>query len=319
MIFLNTYKKFYENIGSPLLDLSDNVDHHLISQIQKNVKPSASILEISCGNGSDSLYLKESGFRVTCTELNPEYVKNAKNLGLNCIQHNSKDRFPFKDKEFDLVYSRLGLHYFTEQELYDIFSELKRIGNKILITVKIVDDIKTGKVILDSDKWKEIISNFFNINTFKIKEGELYGSQSKWIEIFAESKSNKILESVNFDLDEIKEIMYGISDVEDIILNIEQIDYSTTDHYRIHLNPYKRHFKVNENIKSTIQKLNFEFKDRYEILYQYRPLYGDWVKFYVYGDDRGLRDYNTVRMDGSGKFPAPEIATMRINMWLRNG
>ena len=47
MKHLKTYKKFYESIGSPLLDLSDNVDQHLISQIQKSVKPTDSILEIS--------------------------------------------------------------------------------------------------------------------------------------------------------------------------------------------------------------------------------------------------------------------------------
>ena len=183
MKHLKTYKKFYESIVSPLLYLSNNVDHHLISKIQKSVKPADSILEISCGNGSDSLHLQELGFKVTCTELNPEYVQNAKDLGLNCIQHNTKNKLPFSDKEFDLVYSRLGLHYFTEEELNSIFSELQRIGKKIIITVKVVDDIKTGKVILTPDKWNEIISNFFDIKVFEIKEGELYGSQSKWIEI----------------------------------------------------------------------------------------------------------------------------------------
>ena len=43
---LKTYQKFYESIGSPLLDLSNNVDNHLISKIQKSVKPADSILEI---------------------------------------------------------------------------------------------------------------------------------------------------------------------------------------------------------------------------------------------------------------------------------
>lgn len=182
---LITYKKFYENIGSPLLNLSNNVDYYLISEIKKNTKPGDSILEISCGNGADSLYLQELGFNVTCTEINSEYIKNAKDLGLNCIQHNTKDKFPFSDSEFDLVYSRLGLHYFTEEELGKILPELKRIGKKILITVKVVDDIKTGKVILTPDKWNQIISKFFDISKFELKEGKLYGSQSKWIEIVA--------------------------------------------------------------------------------------------------------------------------------------
>ena len=179
--------KLFENIGSPLLDLSNNVDINLISQIQKILKPGSSILEISCGNGADSMKLQELGFKVSCTELNPEYVENARRLGLNCIEHNTKDKFTYLDKEFDLIYSRLGLHYFTEEELNDIFSELRRIGKRILITVKVVDDIKTGKVILTPEIWNKIISKFFDIKRFEIKEGQLYGSQSKWIEIIGDS------------------------------------------------------------------------------------------------------------------------------------
>lgn len=180
---LKTYQKFFESIGSPLLNLSDNVDAHLISVIQKEVQPGAKILEISCGNAADSLKLQELGYEVTCTEYNADYVKHARDLGLDCIQHDTKKKFPFSSDEFDLIYSRLGLHYFTEEELLNIFSELRRIGKRILITVKVVDDIKTGKVILGEDKWKEIVSRFFNIKSFEVKEGQLYGSKLKWIEI----------------------------------------------------------------------------------------------------------------------------------------
>jgi len=180
---LKTYQKFFESIGSPLLNLSDNVDNHLISVIQKEVQPGDKILEISCGNAADSLKLQGLGYEVSCTEYNTDYVKNAQDLGLNCIQHDTKNKFPFSNDEFDLIYSRLGLHYFTEEELDSIFSELKRIGKKILITVKVVDDIKTGKVILTEDKWKEIVGKFFDVKSFEVKEGQLYGSQSKWIEI----------------------------------------------------------------------------------------------------------------------------------------
>ena len=187
MKYIKDYVRFYENMGSPLLELIDNVDLDLISKIEKNLKAGSKILEISCGNGSDSLYLQKLEFKVTCTELNPEYVKNAKDLGLNCIQHDTKNKFPFSDSEFDLVYSRLGLHYFTESELNGIFKELQRISKNILITVKIVDDIKTGKVILTPDKWDEIVGSYFNIKSFQIKEGMLYNSQSKWIEILASS------------------------------------------------------------------------------------------------------------------------------------
>ena len=275
MKHLKTYQKFYESIGSPLLDLSNNVDQHLISQIQKSVKPPASILEISCGNGADSLQLQELGFKVTCTELNPEYVQNAKDLGLNCIQHNTKNKFPFSDKECDLVYSRLGLHYFTEEELNSIFSELQRIGKKILITVKVVDDIKTGKVILTPDKWNEIISKFFDIKVFEIKEGELYGSQSKWIEIEGDSLE-KTFEArvyqlslvtgrseIQEDMELMKDMLSDIEDFEDVGVHIK----NWLDYIDIMINKdnwYKGNeentFKLSENIHTTIQRFRKYFR-----------------------------------------------------------
>lgn len=169
-----------------LLDLQNNVDKHLIYIIESNVKNGGRILEVSCGNGADSLYLKELGYSVKCTEFNKDFIENAKKVGLDCIDHDTRNKFPFSDNEFDLVYSRLGLHYFTESELDSIFKELSRIGNKLLITVKIEEDeFKTGKIILSPEKWSDIINKYYDIELFNIKEGNLYGKPSRWIEILA--------------------------------------------------------------------------------------------------------------------------------------
>lgn len=180
------YLKKYESFNSPLLNLENNIDKYLISIITDNFKIGSNILEVSCGNAADSLYLKELGYNVKCTELDENYVENAKKLGIDCIQHDTTNKFPYDNEEFDLVYSRLGLHYFNESQLDSIFSELSRISKSILITVKVEEDyFKTGKVILSPQKWNEIINKYFNIEKFDIKQGLLYDKESKWIEIFA--------------------------------------------------------------------------------------------------------------------------------------
>ena len=227
MKHIKTYVRFFENLGSPLLKLTDNVDKELISLIQENVSQSASILEISCGNAADSLHLKELGYDVICTDSNEEYVNNAIILGLDCIKHDTTQNFPFKDSQFDLIYSRLGLHYFTESQLISILSELKRIGKKILITVKIMDNISTGKVILSPEKWRELISQFFQIEHFEIKEGELYGSYSKWIEILASEL--KLNESFNYWMTNSQRTIIQsrwnlqFEDLEDILLELSDL------------------------------------------------------------------------------------------------
>ena len=135
-------------------------------------------------------------------------------------------------------------------------------------------------------------------------------------------KKYKIFESVDSDFEDIKDILSDISDSEDNIeVHIEIVRDVTLTGYgnrkiKINIFPEKvgyNFFKVNQNIKSVIQRLNHLYKDDYTIIYEYSSNL-KWIKFYVYDDERGLRDYDTVRMDGSGKFPAPKIYRMEIVM-----
>jgi hypothetical protein len=182
-------KQVEKGLNESLLNLVDNVDTEMIDVIKNEVSKGGKILEISCGNASDALFLKKKGFDITCTEISDEYYQNAIEKGLNCILHNTREPFPFEDKSFDLIYSRLGLHYFTETELIPILEELHRIGDKLLFSVKTQDDnFKTGKVILSKSDWRELLEDWWDIKFIEEKSGELYGSPSKWIEVLAYRK-----------------------------------------------------------------------------------------------------------------------------------
>lgn len=185
MKYLKSYKLFEST--SVLLSLKDNVDNELVSKIKSLLNTGSKILEIACGNGSDAIELSNSGYDVTATDLDDGYVEFVNSQGVECIKHDTTQSFPFSDGEFDLIYSRLGLHYFSEEELKEIFEELKRLTSKYLVfTVKLVNDIPTGKVIFTEDTWKDLVSEEFNIISADVKEGILYNNQSKWLEIVAE-------------------------------------------------------------------------------------------------------------------------------------
>jgi SAM-dependent methyltransferase len=172
------------NRQSPLLKLEDNVDIELIEKIQSLIS-SGNILEISCGNGADALELLKRGYVVFGTENNQQYADHV-NQKINCVKHDTRNKFPFPDNSFDLVYSRLGLHYFSESELQSIFKEISRITKEYLVfTVKLVNDIKTGKTIFDKETWENLVSEEFKIVSSEVKEGILYDNQSKWLEMVA--------------------------------------------------------------------------------------------------------------------------------------
>lgn len=181
-------KKIFENQSdlnkqSPLLKLRDNVDYELIKLIESLLPNKGTILEISCGNGADALELLKRGYVVFGTENNQKYADFV-NQKIDCIKHDTRNKFPYDDNSFDLVYSRLGLHYFTEEELKSIFEDISRITKEYLVfTVKLVNDIQTGKTIFNKETWERLVSKDFKIVSSNIKEGILYDNQSKWLEM----------------------------------------------------------------------------------------------------------------------------------------
>lgn len=180
-------KKFNES-SSVLLKLSNNIDYKLISTIE-NLISSGKILEISCGNGADAIKLNDLGYKVYSTDYDDGYVNYVNSVIGNCIKHDTRAPFPYPNNYFNLVYSRLGLHYFTKDELENIFTDINRITKKYLVfTVKLVNDIPTGKVILTKESWNDLVSKDFNIISSKEKTGILYDNESRWLEIVAEKK-----------------------------------------------------------------------------------------------------------------------------------
>lgn len=179
------YIKRYEAFNSVLLNLTNNIDFYLIDRIKSLVNKGDSILEISCGNGADSIELNKE-YSVIATDTDQGYVDYVNSNGIECINHDTKNKFPFSDSQFDLIYSRLGLHYFTKADIMLIFDDLYRICNGyLLFTVKLVNDIPTGKVILNREDWEELTSSKFTIVSSDVKNGMLYDNESTWLEILA--------------------------------------------------------------------------------------------------------------------------------------
>lgn len=92
------------------------------------------ILDLGAGQGQDTRYFAQHGYTVTSLDLSDEAIRIAKEKladsvkhRVTIVQHDLNDPLPFSDGSFDMVYSSLALHYFTEKITHQIFDEIYRV------------------------------------------------------------------------------------------------------------------------------------------------------------------------------------------------
>jgi SAM-dependent methyltransferase len=85
-----------------------------------------SLLEIGAGPGKDSLFFKEQGFEVVCTDLSPEMVRVCTDRGLDAhvMDYYEMD---FADATFDAVYAMNCLLHLPKNQLGNVLEEIRRV------------------------------------------------------------------------------------------------------------------------------------------------------------------------------------------------
>ena len=117
---MNYYEKnaldYIEKTSS--IDMSDTYKEFL-SYISKNGK----ILDVGFGSGRDSLHFKNDGYDVLGIDIVDEFIRHAKDLGLNVKKENVID-ISYKN-EFDGVFACASLLHLKEDQLIIALSKLK--------------------------------------------------------------------------------------------------------------------------------------------------------------------------------------------------
>jgi ubiquinone/menaquinone biosynthesis C-methylase UbiE len=170
----------------------------------------ANVLDLGCGLGNDSLFFTKSSLKVTATDFSEAVIKQ--NIGNNKMQGNllfrvvdMNQKLPFDNLEFDVVYARLSLHYFTDKITKQLFSEICRVlksGGLFCFICKSIEDSLYGKgrkIEKDMYDLDKHIRHFFSINYTKeclgdnyhlrqINSGHenFYGQKSGFIKVIAE-------------------------------------------------------------------------------------------------------------------------------------
>jgi SAM-dependent methyltransferase len=135
----------------------------IFSELAHNYFPKkGSLLDIGTGQGQDAAYFSSLGYDVTATDFSDEAISNAKrNIpAAKILKVDTEKGLPFDDNSFDVVYSHLALHYFTDEVTKKVFIDIHRILKPGGIFATITNTIEDPE-ILDS-RYKKIETGFYN-------------------------------------------------------------------------------------------------------------------------------------------------------------
>jgi SAM-dependent methyltransferase len=119
------------------------------------------ILDLGAGQGQDSRFFAEHGYEVVSTDFEETALEqNKSKLADNLKQKvtikkvDLREKLPFDDASFDVIYAHLSLHYFDYETTLRLFGEIRRIlkPNGILsfFTNSVHDpEYNTGKKLED--------------------------------------------------------------------------------------------------------------------------------------------------------------------------
>lgn len=103
---------------------------------EKYFPRNSKVCDLGGGDGSDSLYFLEQGHEVFCCDISSVALEKAerkvidngfvKNFSSSLVDLN-KDNIPQPDNSFDVVYSRLSLHYFDQTRTVEILGDIQRV------------------------------------------------------------------------------------------------------------------------------------------------------------------------------------------------
>lgn len=132
---MNDQKEYWNNEIRKIKNTKPKYDHWLdkymsvLSQYKEN-----EIIELGCGWGDDTFFLREKGLKFISCDFSEEALKKIKELypEVKTMNFDLLDGIPFDDESTSIIIADLCLHYFTWANTVrivdDIYRVLKRGG-----------------------------------------------------------------------------------------------------------------------------------------------------------------------------------------------
>ena len=131
--------------------------------IQKyKLGPGSKVLDVGCGKGFllDEMLLLEPELNVTGFDISEHALSCASELVRpNLFLHKAQTKYPFTDKEFDLVISLGALHNLRLFELKVALSEIERVGKQGYI---MLESYRNEQELFNLQCWALTCESFFD-------------------------------------------------------------------------------------------------------------------------------------------------------------
>ena len=161
-------------------------------------------LDLGCGIGQYSKELMSYGYKVISADISNISLEKVKEFNSNIINLDMKEKLPFSENEFDLVFANLSIHYFSDEDTKKIMLEIKRILKEDGLFIGSVnaiqgyENIKDTAIEIEKHYWlnknkfirlfdKEDLINYldiFNILNIEEKETIRFGHKKNYLIFF---------------------------------------------------------------------------------------------------------------------------------------
>ena len=84
-------------------------------------------LDLGCGIGQFSKQFIKYGYEVVSADISETALNKVKEFNKNVIKLDMRDRLPFHNSEFDLIFANLSIHYFSDEDTKKLLLEIRRI------------------------------------------------------------------------------------------------------------------------------------------------------------------------------------------------
>jgi SAM-dependent methyltransferase len=122
-------------------------------------------LDLGCGIGQYSKWFMENGYEVISSDISKIALKKVKEFNNNVVYLDMREKLPFEDNKFDVVFANLSIHYFSDSDTKDLMNEIKRILKKDGLFIGSVNGMQGLNVIKDTAKELEH-HYYYNIDKY---------------------------------------------------------------------------------------------------------------------------------------------------------